>query len=128
MCGIAGIVDPSAGTPDAPDLGHADIAAMTTAITHRGPDAEGFFERPGIAFGHRRLKIIDLTGGAQPMSDPDGRVWVTYNGEIYNHESLRRELEPWGIHVSIVEPGAIATPIWNKSIDRARYRSPDRAP
>jgi asparagine synthase (glutamine-hydrolysing) len=96
MCGIAGIVDPSAGTPDAPDLGHADIAAMTTAITHRGPDAEGFFERPGIAFGHRRLKIIDLTGGAQPMSDPDGRVWVTYNGEIYNHESLRRELEARG--------------------------------
>jgi asparagine synthase (glutamine-hydrolysing) len=96
MCGIAGIVHPSAGTAGAPDLGHADIEAMTAAITHRGPDAEGFFERPGIAFGHRRLKIIDLTGGAQPMTDADGRVWVTYNGEIYNHGSLRRELEARG--------------------------------
>lgn len=96
MCGIAGIVHPAAGTAGAPDLGHANIAAMTTALTHRGPDAEGFFERPGIAFGHRRLKIIDLTGGAQPMSDPDERIWVTYNGEIYNHESLRHELEARG--------------------------------
>ena len=84
---------------------------MTTAITHRGPDAEGFFERPGIAFGHRRLKIIDLTGGAQPMSDPDGRVWVTYNGEIYNHESLRRELEARGYearHQVTIRPGGWA--------------------
>ena len=69
---------------------------MTGAIVHRGPDAEGFFVRPGIAFGHRRLKIIDLSGGAQPMSDPTERVWVTYNGEIYNHERLRAELEGRG--------------------------------
>ena len=96
MCGIAGIVHPAAGTPAAPELGRDDISAMTGAIVHRGPDAEGFFVRPGIAFGHRRLKIIDLSGGAQPMSDPTERVWVTYNGEIYNHEQLRAELEGRG--------------------------------
>ena len=96
MCGIAGIVHPAAGTAGAPDLGPDDIAAMTAALIHRGPDADGFFSRPGIAFGHRRLKIIDLSGGAQPMSDSSERVWVTYNGEIYNHERLRRELEHHG--------------------------------
>lgn len=96
MCGIAGIVHPAAGTASAPDLDETQIRAMTAALVHRGPDADGFFERRGVALGHRRLKIIDLSGGAQPMSDPAERVWVTYNGEIYNHESLRRELEGRG--------------------------------
>jgi asparagine synthase (glutamine-hydrolysing) len=96
MCGIAGIVHPAAGTARAPDIGRADIAAMTAALIHRGPDADGFFQQPGVAFGHRRLKIIDLSGGAQPMSDASERVWVTYNGEVYNHEDLRRQLETRG--------------------------------
>ena len=96
MCGIAVIVHPAAGTPSAPELDEAQIADMTAALAHRGPDADGFFQRPGVALGHRRLKIVDLSGGAQPMSDPAERVWVTYNGEIYNHESLRRELEARG--------------------------------
>ena len=96
MCGIAGIVHPAAGGSDAPRIGPEVIRAMTAALIHRGPDAEGFFERPGIALGHRRLKIIDLAGGAQPMCDPSERTWVTYNGEIYNHEALRRELESRG--------------------------------
>jgi asparagine synthase (glutamine-hydrolysing) len=72
------------------------IRAMTDALTHRGPDAEGYHQGSGIALGHRRLKVIDLAGGAQPMSNPEGTVWVTYNGEIYNHLELRRELESLG--------------------------------
>ena len=72
------------------------IRAMTDTLTHRGPDAEGYHQDSGVALGHRRLKIIDLAGGAQPMSNPEGTVWVTYNGEIYNHLELRKDLESRG--------------------------------
>lgn len=96
MCGIAGIVSPRAGASDAPTFAPETIRAMTAAIAHRGPDADGFFEAPGIALGHRRLKVIDLGGGAQPMTNQEQTVWVTYNGEIYNHLDLRRELEAQG--------------------------------
>jgi asparagine synthase (glutamine-hydrolysing) len=72
------------------------IRAMTDALTHRGPDAEGYHQDSGMALGHRRLKVIDLEGGAQPMSNVDGTVWVTYNGEIYNHVELRQQLESRG--------------------------------
>ena len=96
MCGIAGIVAAQAGALDAPLMASGTIREMTAAIAHRGPDADGFFEGPGIALGHRRLKVIDLEDGAQPMSNQDGSVWVTYNGEIYNHETLREQLEARG--------------------------------
>jgi len=96
MCGIAGIVTARAGAFDAPPVASDTIRAMTAAIAHRGPDADGFYEAPGIALGHRRLKVIDLEGGAQPMSDQGQSVWVTYNGEIYNHQALRRDLEARG--------------------------------
>jgi len=96
MCGIAGIVHPDAGTPNAQPVPHGIIQAMTTALTHRGPDAEGYHRDSGVSLGHRRLKVIDLAGGAQPMSNPEGTVWVTYNGEIYNHRDLRSELESCG--------------------------------
>lgn len=87
MCGIAGI----AGRPDA-----ALVRAMTGTLAHRGPDGEGFYEDSIVALGHRRLSIIDLAGGAQPMSYGDGRYWITYNGEVYNFEELRRDLESQG--------------------------------
>jgi asparagine synthase (glutamine-hydrolysing) len=96
MCGIAGIVHPAAGLTDAAGIEPNAIRAMTRAIAHRGPDAEGYHHDRGIALGHRRLKVIDLSGGAQPMSDDDGSVWVTYNGEVYNHVTLRRDLESRG--------------------------------
>jgi len=96
MCGITGIVHLNAGTPHARPVRTAVIRAMTAALRHRGPDAEGYHQDSGLAFGHRRLKVIDLAGGAQPMSNPEGTVWVTYNGEIYNHLELRRELESRG--------------------------------
>jgi asparagine synthase (glutamine-hydrolysing) len=96
MCGLAGIVSRSAGTPDATVIAPKIIRSMTRTLAHRGPDAEGFFEAPGIALGHRRLKVIDLNGGAQPMSNDDESVWVVYNGEIYNHEALRQDLRSRG--------------------------------
>lgn len=92
MCGIAGLFNPTAAL--APPEGR--LRAMTDAIRHRGPDGEGFHAEPHLGFGHRRLSIVDLAGGAQPMATPDGAVTVTFNGEIYNHASLRRDLEAAG--------------------------------
>ncbi len=85
MCGLAGFVGRG-------DLGV--LRRMTDAIRHRGPDAEGHWseENPGVFLGHRRLSIIDITCGAQPMWTSDGKLGVTFNGEIYNHVELRAEL------------------------------------
>lgn len=69
---------------------------MSTAISHRGPDGAGTLVRENVALGHRRLSIIDLEGGRQPMATPDGQVHLTYNGEVYNYRELRRVLERKG--------------------------------
>lgn len=97
MCGIAGLLDPDAST-SADRLG-ALAATMASSLEHRGPDAHGVWADAdaGIAFGHRRLAVIDLgPGGAQPMASPGGRWVITYNGEIYNHRELRHRLERAG--------------------------------
>ena len=88
MCGIAGIVD-VAGTMT---IGAELLRQMTDALTHRGPDESGYHLEPGVGFGHRRLSIIDLASGQQPMASEDQRCWLTYNGEIYNYRELRQEL------------------------------------
>ncbi|MEO1137429.1 MAG: asparagine synthase-related protein, partial [Pseudomonadota bacterium] len=87
MCGIAGIVDLNG----ARDVDRDALARMTAALSHRGPDDEGVFLAPGVGFGHRRLAIIDKEGGAQPFVAQNGAV-LTYNGEIYNYQTLAREL------------------------------------
>ncbi len=92
MCGIAGLFHPF--QPAHPPV--RTLRAMTDAQRHRGPDGEGFHAEPHLGFGHRRLAIVDLAGGAQPMATDDGTVIVTFNGEIYNHEILRRTLEARG--------------------------------
>jgi asparagine synthase (glutamine-hydrolysing) len=89
MCGIAGVAAIS-GMLD-PGV-RAAVPAMTGALRHRGPDGDGFFDDPFAAFGHRRLAIIDRAGGKQPLSNEDGTVWITFNGEIYNHHDLRKTL------------------------------------
>ena len=96
MCGLAGFV----GRGD-----RSDLAAMTNAQAHRGPDAEGFHIDPAqsVFLGHRRLSIRDATGGTQPMWNEDNTVCVIFNGEIYNHVELRRELEQRG-HTFPIEP------------------------
>ncbi|HVR28428.1 MAG TPA: asparagine synthase (glutamine-hydrolyzing) [Thermoanaerobaculia bacterium] len=91
MCGIAGILCFD-GAPVAID----ELRRMTDAIVHRGPDDEGFHCAPGIGLGMRRLSIIDLATGQQPIANEDGSVWVVCNGEIYNFRELRAELEAKG--------------------------------
>jgi len=66
---------------------------MASAIAHRGPDGQGIFTRGPVGLGHRRLSIIDLEGGRQPMSNEDDSIWITFNGEIYNYPEIRRGLE-----------------------------------
>ena len=89
MCGIAGAF--AIDGPLSPLVREA-IEPMTSSIRHRGPDGAGYFADDHVALGHRRLAIIDLSGGAQPMTDHNG-LWVVFNGEIYNHRALRAELE-----------------------------------
>jgi asparagine synthase (glutamine-hydrolysing) len=89
MCGIAGIVASERLAED--DRPRALL--MRDVLTHRGPDGAGLHEDPFALLAHRRLSIVDLAGGHQPLSNEDGRIWVTYNGEIYNHAEVRRVLE-----------------------------------
>ncbi len=94
MCGIVGICQ-----LDNNGVDRAKLLAMRESVRHRGPDDEGAFisDDQSVGFGHRRLSIIDLTpDGRQPMSNEDGTVWITYNGEIYNYRALQRELQALG--------------------------------
>ena len=95
MCGIAGTL----AFDDALTVDESTVSRMTATLRHRGPDDAGTYVRPDerVALGHRRLSIIDLSSaGHQPMSNEDGTVWITYNGEVYNHGELRAGLEARG--------------------------------
>lgn len=85
MCGICGLIDPAGAQA-------ADCRPMLAAIAHRGPDDEGVWVNGRVALGSRRLSIIDLPGGHQPIANEDETIWITFNGEIYNHPPLRQEL------------------------------------
>src|SRR5215831_13159355 len=139
MCGIAGFV------------GHGDrdnLIAMTRALEHRGPDGEGIYEDDSahVFLGHRRLAIVDLVGGYQPMPNEDHTVIVIFNGEIYNHATLRKELisaghtfrsdhsdtevlvhgyEEWGEDLPIRLNGMFAFAIYDKRLRRL-FLSRDR--
>lgn len=93
MCGICGELAFGAGAP-APDPER--LARMVSALVHRGPDDAGVYVAPPAALGHRRLRIIDLATGRQPMANEDGTVWVVYNGEVYNYRELAAELAARG--------------------------------
>jgi len=96
MCGIAGFVD-TTSPPDWDAAGAGQmVEAMCSAIRHRGPDDQGTWINRGVALGMRRLSIIDLATGHQPIHNEDGTVWVVFNGEIYNFRELRRTLESAG--------------------------------
>src|ERR1700690_3203045 len=89
MCGIAGLV--RAGTLAPGDT--AAVQRILSAQINRGPDGEGLYSGPNVVFGPRRLSIIDLSAaGKQPMTNEDGSLQVTFNGEIYNHRELRADL------------------------------------
>src|ERR1700694_5518055 len=93
MCGIVGFLDPGLAEPDA---AACVLARMRSAIRHRGPDDEGQIASGGVGLGMQRLSIVDLVTGHQPMLSTDGRVWLVFNGEIYNHADLRQRLERSG--------------------------------
>jgi asparagine synthase (glutamine-hydrolysing) len=92
MCGIAGRFNFDRGQNVDPE----QLAAMTTILAHRGPDGDGFYFGEGVGLGHRRLSIIDLATGGQPLANEDDTVWVVFNGEIYNFADIRQELEALG--------------------------------
>jgi len=92
MCGICGQFNFARNEP----VESETIRRMTDSISHRGPDDEGYFFAGPLGLGFRRLSIIDLAGGHQPMSDAEESVWVILNGEIYNFKELRTELEERG--------------------------------
>lgn len=88
MCGISGIWNYKTGQAVEQDK----LRLITDLLAHRGPDGDGYYTSRALGLGHRRLSIIDLEGGRQPMSNEDGSVWIVFNGEIYNSPDLRREL------------------------------------
>jgi len=90
MCGICGIHDPEGNIDQ--DL----IKRMSEVLTHRGPDDEGYHFEDRIGLGFKRLSIIDLDTGNQPMANEDESIWIVHNGEIYNFHSLRKQLEEKG--------------------------------
>ena len=89
MCGICGKYSPTGAKPD-------EIRSMMQTIVHRGPDDEGIYINGPIGLGNRRLSVIDIPGGKQPICNEDESVWIVYNGEIYNYKQLRQELEQKG--------------------------------
>src|SRR5207247_9357730 len=94
MCGICGILYPN----DARRVERDILAAMNAQIVHRGPDDDGFFVEGNVGMAMRRLSIIDVQTGQQPLSNEDESLWIVYNGEIYNHRELRSRLEALGHH------------------------------
>jgi asparagine synthase (glutamine-hydrolysing) len=92
MCGIFGLIDFSGQLKKS----NAEIEAACNKIIHRGPDESGYYYAPGVVLCHRRLSIIDLNGGKQPMSSSDEKVTISFNGEIYNYSSIRNDLENKG--------------------------------
>jgi asparagine synthase (glutamine-hydrolysing) len=129
MCGIAGLVQRPEESVDR-DL----LRRMTDILAHRGPDGEGFFVHGPVGLGHRRLAIIDLSSGAQPMASSEGALNITYNGELYNFRELRQELaaigqqfrtnsdtevllaayEAWGVDCLARLRGMFAFAIWDQ--------------
>ena len=96
MCGIAGAVDLKGTREFPPDR----LLAMTGAIAHRGPDDEQIHIEPGVALGARRLSIIDLAGGRQPLANEDDSIWVAFNGELFEYPELRQQLLSRGHRLS----------------------------
>ena len=117
MCGIAGIFHVETAKPVDPER----VKRMTDAIAHRGPDGSGVWTAPGVGLGHRRLSIIDLEGGAQPMHSDDGALTLTFNGEIYNFRELRTELEAAGYSFSTQSDSEVILHGWRHSVNTGAH-------
>src|SRR5262245_58032942 len=92
MCGIAGAIDLASNRLIEP----ATLRAMAYAIVHRGPDEDGYFQNDGVSLANRRLSIVGLFDGKQPISNEDGSIWVVFNGELFDYPEQRRKLEQKG--------------------------------
>ncbi|HHH29471.1 MAG TPA: hypothetical protein ENK57_14150 [Polyangiaceae bacterium] len=119
MCGIGGVFNlDSEGPPPEREL----LGRMAASLHHRGPDERGFYRDRRVGLAHTRLSIVDLQSGQQPLSVDEGRLWIAYNGEIYNHVELRDELreEGWAFHTaSDTEVVATAWCAWGpRALDR----------
>jgi len=110
MCGIAGVIDP---TLDAPRL-RSILSSMVETLSHRGPDSSGLRVQAGMGIGMRRLAVIDLVTGDQPLSDESGRIWVVQNGEVYNFRELRRDLESRGHRFTTSSDTEVLVHGWNQ--------------
>lgn len=108
MCGICGFVDRSA----APDP--ALIKKMMGRLSHRGPDGSGYYRDEMAALGHTRLAIIDAAGGAQPLSNEDGSLWITFNGEIFNYVELSEELRAHGHRMKTSSDTEVIVHAWEQ--------------
>src|SRR5262249_53765840 len=111
MCGIAGSVALDGGVPP-PSLD--DLTAMVGAIRHRGPDEVGLYRDASAGLPSTRLSIVDLSTGQQPISDGDGRSWIVYNGELFNHVELRDELRGRGHQFHTQSDTEVALHAWQE--------------
>ena len=112
MCGIAGEFDPS--SRQATPISQEVIVRMRDALVHRGPDDSGLHIEPHIGLGHRRLSIIDVAGGLQPVFNEDQTVVVVFNGEIYNFRELTRELTALGHSFSTHSDSEVIVHAWEQ--------------
>ncbi|MGB0721427.1 MAG: XrtA/PEP-CTERM system amidotransferase [Gammaproteobacteria bacterium] len=110
MCGITGIYQTRPGAPVDRDL----LARMNDSISHRGPDDSGLLVEPGVGLGHRRLSIIDLSGGHQPLFNEDGSVAVVFNGEIYNYRELGAQLRELGHQLKTLSDTEVIVHAWEQ--------------
>ncbi len=115
MCGIAGIIGSRADSPDG-------IGGMLQALRHRGPDDEGVYSNKGVTLGQRRLSIIDLSGGRQPIANEDKTLWLVCNGEIYNYRQLRKELQARGHSFSTLSDSEVILHLYEEYGERCVER------
>ena len=109
MCGLAGVVNRGDGV--APPE-RAALLRMLQALGHRGPDGAGLYRSAHAGLAHTRLSLVDLAGGAQPLSDAHQRVWVAFNGEIYNHRALRQDLQALGHRLTTQSDTEVIAAAW----------------
>ena len=117
MCGISGVFDPTQQ-----NITQQQIKKMNDTLRHRGPDGEGFYLDKSIALGHRRLAIIDVAGGAQPIFNEDKTLAVICNGEIYNHNSLRKELKLNGHKFSTLSDSEVIVHLYEELEERCLHK------